>query len=257
MPNHLDFLFELDRHTRESSLGAISPAFEMHTIARGAGLVDDGDISAARWTGELVELGYVRPGPAMGGTTRAIPPGTSWSDADLQLFTDYRITDKGRDEADRIRRLKREAATDAAMGLQLARLDHAWMSDEQTRAINEVLVTLRAALDDERSSAAIGAAKDLLESACKITIERAGETSSAHASLVALFKDAHRYVAATDAADTALGRSMSATVQRVAELRNAVGAGHGHAELRLIGMREALLTASAASAIAAYLLNAP
>lgn len=256
MANHLDFLFALDQYTRESASGSVSPAAEMHEIAKRAGFVEHGDTSAARWTGELVELGYLRHGPAMGGTTRPVPPRGPWSNADLQVFSDYRVTPEGREEADRMRRLHRESATDAAMGLQLPWLKYSWMSEQQARAISEPLLALRTGLDGDHSRAAIGAAKDLVEAACKVVIERAGEAASNNASLITLFKQAHRLVMSEDQIDTALGRSLTASVQRLAEMRNVSGAGHGHSSPPAVGNREVVLAASAASAIAAYLLSA-
>jgi hypothetical protein len=74
-----------------------------------------------------------------------------------------------------MRRQCREELTDAAMGATLPRLLRPWMTDAQRRAISEPLANLRLALDADRRSAVIGAAKDLLEAACKVAIERAGQ----------------------------------------------------------------------------------
>jgi len=96
-------------------------------------------------------------------------------------------------------------------------------------AIAEPLRRLRAALDHEHWFDVVGASKDLVEAACKVSIELGGETPSARADLIALAKEAQRVRGDDEAAP--LSRSVVATVQRLAELRNDIGAGHGHSEL--------------------------
>lgn len=121
--NHLDFLAALDRHRRTSQLGRVAVGFEMQGLAWDAGLVERGDIAAARWTGELVELGYVRALSRSPGV-RDLSPGVPWGDRELQPFSDYEVTPSGREEADRIHRLRRRSATDAALGATFPILSH-------------------------------------------------------------------------------------------------------------------------------------
>lgn len=227
--NHLDFLRALDDHVRASTFGLVQRGIDLHTIATQAGLADWVDQAAARWTGQLVDLGYVKHGLPGAGDRRPLPRG-AWTPDDIQRFSDYVLTPAGHEEADRIRRLERQSATDAALGAVFPALIRPWMDATQQRAVGEPLRCLRAALDDERHTAAVGAAKDLLEATCKVLLARAGQPASGASSLPTLFKEAHRAYA-LDATEPAsdLGRSLAATVQRLAELRNAAGAGHGHA----------------------------
>lgn len=255
VPNHLNFLRALDEYTRKSSRGCVTQGHEMHSIARDAGLVESGNPSpAAFWTGELVELGYLQHGPASAGDIRPIVRGSMWGETDLQRFSDYRLTGEGRAEADRIRRREREEHTDATLGRQLPQLFHPWMSPDQRRAISEPAEALRDALDADRSRAAIGAAKDLAEAVCKIMIERAGKPASRSGSLPTLFKHASESTELGLNGASDLARGLVATVQRLSELRNEVGAGHGHAAIPKVPIRDAHLAAGAACAVAVYLL---
>jgi hypothetical protein len=60
----------------------------------------------------------------------------------------------------------------------------------------------------------------------------------------------------TDRLAVDLGRSLASVVQRVAELRNVVGAGHGHLEAPSISPRDARMAATAAVAVCRHLLEA-
>ena len=95
--------------------------------------------------------------------------------------------------------------------------------------------------------AAVGAAKDLAEAACKVMVDRAGEKPAS--SLPALFKQALDIGGRDDAAGD-VGRSLAGTVQRLAELRNAAGSGHGRAEQPTVTARDARLAGTAACGIA-------
>ena len=127
------------------------------------------------------------------------------------------------------------------------------MSDEQHAAITVPATNLRAALDNEHHAATLGAAKDLVEAACKVTIERSGANAPKGASLATLFKRAVAARAA-DAVGDDLGRSLAASVQRLGEMRNAAGAGHGRATQPEVTANDARLAASAASGLALFLL---
>jgi len=127
------------------------------------------------------------------------------------------------------------------------------MTEPQRQAISVPIADMRSALDGERYSAAVGAAKDLAEAACKVAIERAGGTSPRGAKLPRLFKHTLD-VTAIETAEGDVGRSLAATVQRLAELRNAVGSGHGRAAQPDVDGRRARLSATAACGIALFVL---
>lgn len=224
----------------------------MHAIAQTAGLAVPGDESAARWTGELVQLGYVVHGPLGLGDQRPLPQG-AYTSYDLSRVSDYRITAAGRTEADRVRRQRREALTDAAIGVVLPNLVSSQMSEPERSAITIPFSHLRSGLDNEQFVAAVGAAKDLVEAACKVTLARSGQAAPVGDPLPALFKQALDTIG-DDGSQADVGRSLAATVQRIAELRNAVGAGHGRAAQPDVNPAAARLAASAATGIALFLL---
>jgi hypothetical protein len=131
------------------------------------------------------------------------------------------------------------------------------MTADQQRAIGVPLTQIQTALDDGHAAAVIGAAKDLVEAACKVGLERAGQEVPHDASLPTLFKLTH---AATDPyADISgrdLGRSLASAVQRLAELRNAAGTGHGRASVPDVAARDSRLAASSSMAISEFVLSA-
>jgi hypothetical protein len=254
--NYLDFLVVLDDYIRGRPDGCVRGGYEMHEIARQAGLVEPGHEIAANWAGILVEHGYLSHGPRSMGDRRVEVPGRVWDSTQVQRYADYRLTSSGREEADRLRRQAREQRTDAALGNGFARIAPAWLSESQKGAIAEPIGALRAALDANRHGDAIGAAKDLVEAACKISIERAGVPVSGNQSLPALFKQACSANRDDGSVGEDLGRSLTTTVLRLAELRNAAGAGHGRASVPDRSAREAHLAASAACGVVAFLFGA-
>lgn len=256
MPNYLDFLLALDDHLVESSLGYVAQANELHAIAERAGLVPPGATyrPAANWTGWLIDKGLIEMGPLGGGDRHPIPPGYLWTEQDLQRFRDFSVTTAGREEAERLRHQRRSQLTDAAMGVALPEFARSWMSEGQRRAVTEPVAALRVALDNERWPAAIGAAKDLTEAACKISIEHAGGTTPAGDSLPGLFKRA-RAASGVDATEADLGHRLAAVVDQLGQVRNAAGAGHGRADQREVSAREARLAATAACGVALFLLG--
>ncbi len=229
--------------------------YEIHEIAWRAGLAEQGHEVAANWAGILVEHEYLTHGPLSMGDSRPVIPGRMWDSTQVQRFTDYRLTAKGREEADRLRRQAREGRTDAALGNGFPQIAPAWLNDSQQGAIAEPIGALRAALDTGRDGDAIGAAKDLVEAACKISIERAGGAVSGNPSLTALFKQACSATGDERSVGENLGRSLATTVQRLTELRNAAGAGHGRASVPDRSAREAHLAASAACGVVAFLFS--
>jgi predicted nucleotide-binding protein len=114
MPMALDFLLVLDQAVRENNLGYVPDGATLKTLALESGLADRQDQwSAARWTGELVDLGYVSHTSPGLGDRRPLPKG-GYADSDLYRFSDYRLTASGYDAADRER--SRRAASAGGAG---------------------------------------------------------------------------------------------------------------------------------------------
>lgn len=253
VPNYLDFLVVFDDHVSHSSLGYVSDGHELYEIAQAAGLCTPGEESPARWTGQCVSMGYITHEPPPGGDRRPMPDGP-YSANDVGRVSNYRVTEPGRTEADRLRRQRRESLTDVVLGGVPANVLLLAMGEPQRNAVRAPLGQLRSALDAEQYAVAVGAAKDLVEAACKITIELAGGPAPNKASLPSLFKDAAR-VSALETVDSHLGRSLTAVVQRLADLRNTAGAGHGHAAQPHVTASEGRLAATAAIGIVIFLLD--
>jgi hypothetical protein len=253
MANYLDFLVAFDDHIRDSSLGFVIYGHELYGIAQQAGLVVAGDDSPARWAGELVADGCISHGPAGMGDQRPIPHG-AYTSYDMSRFSDWRITPTGRAEADRVRRQRREALTDIAVGQALPDLLRA-VAESERGAIAGSFSHLRSALDAGRNADAVGAAKELAEAACKLLLQRVGSPPPVRADLPALYKLAAAARGEPDPASD-LGRSLAVMVQRLAELRNDVGAGHGHATQPRVSSRDARLAATAGCGLALFLLAA-
>jgi hypothetical protein len=250
--NYLDFLAAFDDHVRLSSLGHVTYGHELEDIAKAAWLMAaDDQYSAARWAGECVAHGYITHNPPGAADLRPVPSGGYTAD-ELRRFTDWRITPTGRSEADRLRRQRREDLTDAALGGLVSKFTLAQMSESHRRAIMVPLANLRGALDSEQHVAAVGAAKDLAEAACKVVVDRA--VAKPASSLPALFTQALAATGRDDAAEQ-VGKSLAATVQRLAEFRNVAGSGHGRADQPTVTARDARLAGTAACGIALFVLD--
>lgn len=187
---------------------------------------------------------------------RARFPSGGWTPQDVYRFNDYVVTSSGHIEAETVRRRRRDSFTDAALGAELPALIRPWMTEAESRAVGGPLAALRVALDAEQGAAAVGASKDLVEASCKVVIARAGVDAGRHPALPTLFKIAHRCLAGKEFPAEELGRSLASTAQRLAELRNTAGSGHGHASPPQLGIREARLAAAAATGLSAYILGA-
>jgi hypothetical protein len=250
--NSFDFLVALDDAVRASSHATVTNAQQMLGIARDARLSQNAE-EVARWTGELVDADCLRHGPLSAADHRPLPPlGVSWQSYDLSRISEYRLTPAGHQGAQRTRDYARQQRTDAALGQRYPRLSRSCMTESQVRAVADPLHRLRDALDAERAVAAVGAAKDLVEAACKVSLQRAGEDATRAEKLPALFKLA---AASLPGEAHEIGRSVVGAVQRLAELRNASGAGHGHAELADVPAAYARLAGTVAVAVADFVLG--
>jgi hypothetical protein len=114
-------------------------------------------------------------------------------------------------------------------------------------------------------AAAIASSKEMVESACKIVLDDYGIGYSRSAELLDLYKEAAKAlklnaesvpdsVRGSQAAQGAL-RALVTTVQRLAELRNELGLGHGRARTSQALTRHARLAFTTASAVAEFLLD--
>lgn len=255
---HLDFLELLDQATRGDAAD-ITTGYDVYLLAGKAGLAVQ-QATVARWVGELVTTGYVEVLGVVG-RGRPLPPrGATWTDDDLQRGYRFTVTAPGRTEAANVRRRQREQGTDEAVGARYPLLAHAWLLPEQRASLAASLRELVIALDDERPSAAVGGARDLMESALRIAVrKRTGEPASPRANLSALFSaalpDTPSPSKEADAVKQ-IGRGLGGTVTAIGRLRNAAGTGHGRGEPVEVDMKQARFAAAAACAVAEYVLSA-
>ena len=154
-----------------------------------------------------------------------------------------------------MRRQRREADTDALLGLRFPDLDHLAASDTQRRAIESPLRHLREALDQQQWDRVIGSAKDLAEAASKVAIALAGGETSSNEDLPALVKKALQATTRDPDADDLAKRLVSAT-QQLAHVRNTAGIGHGRNDQPDVSRRAGRLAAATALAVAEYMLSA-
>lgn len=251
----------MDRLTR---LGEFSHGFttgyELFQAARDQGLVDDQGIGRlAVWVGELVGEGLVVfQSQALG--QPVVPPGRTWGDAELQSHFGYRVSVAGRADAERTRRLRREVQAESVLAGRL-QLDGIPPVDAAGReAILSQVGAMQQALIDERWPEAVSAAKNLVESAAKAVLAARGETPAKGAKLSPLYREALSGEAGGGQAEPSRGwslaRGLVGVVQGLAEMRNAVGAGHGHATPRAAEQAEAELAAGLAVVLVRHLVRA-
>jgi hypothetical protein len=251
-PNYLDFLVALDHHFLNTNDDYIQEWSGLHRIAHDAGFETRELPQAARWTGELYGHRYLTAQSRR--FDREIPT-APFTDHDLQGLGEFRITPLGREEAQRVRRQRREADTDALLGLRFPDLDHLAASDTQRRAIESPLRHLREALDQQQWDRVIGSAKDLAEAASKVAIALAGGETSSNEDLPALVKKALQATTRDPDADDLAKRLVSAT-QQLAHVRNTAGIGHGRNDQPDVSRRAGRLAAATALAVAEYMLSA-
>lgn len=256
MRNQYDLLVALHHHTQRNGTGFIPSGSQIFDIAIAAGAVPGDRLAVTRWTGLLVDAQLLAHGLLSRGDARPLPAGYMWGSDELYRVGDFRITSAGLAAVDAHRREQRESDTDAALGQRFPHLARAWMNTDELRAIETPVGALRTALDRKHNADAIGAAKNLVEAACKIVLDRRRSKWSRRDSLPKLFRLALESQGDADNHGDNLGRSLASVVQRLAELRNAAGAGHGHGQSGLaeIRDREARLAASAGVSVAEFLL---
>jgi hypothetical protein len=249
----MDFLVALDEHLHDSTLGYVMEGTQMYAISENAGLTQRGDETPAQWVGLLARDGYIAHSGKNFGDHGPIPDGP-YTPYDLSRFRDYRVTPTGGEAAARLRQRRREDLTDVALGSTVPDLLRVIPDEQHRGAITHSFAALRSALDGERHAAAIGAAKDLIETACKITIAQTRQQPDSSRNLPALFRQAVDATSRVDASSD-LGRRLASLVQSLAEARNTSGAGHGQAEPPTATGRDARLAAMAACGLALHLLG--
>jgi len=147
-----------------------------------------------------------------------------------------------------------------AVDLELADLDR--LGDPGV--LEEYLERVRANIDRD-TPAVIGAAKDLVEATCKLILDESGIAYAAAAPLLDLYRAVAQELRlsrdsvpanarGSEAAQRAL-QGLVTTVQNLAELRNAIGAGHGRAQRMPALERHARLAMGASSTVADFLLS--
>lgn len=114
-------------------------------------------------------------------------------------------------------------------------------------------------------SAAIGSSKELVESVCKLILDDYGVPFGTKDDLLDLYKAASKALklsadsvpqnAKGSQAAQAAARSLATTVQRIAELRNELGLGHGRNRPNQALRRHARLAFNTASAVAEFMLD--
>ena len=135
-------------------------------------------------------------------------------------------------------------------------------------AIRENLARLQRELDGGDAAAAIGTAKDLIESTAKVVLTAEGQTIAKAEALPSLIKRTHQIVNLHAASAAHTDRDVQAAVKRirgglqavvlgVVDLRNAVGTGHGHVSASPSGLADdARLAGEAAAAWIRSILSA-
>jgi hypothetical protein len=129
--------------------------------------------------------------------------------------------------------------------------------------LEEHLERMRANIDRD-TSAVIASAKELLESVCKVILDDATVTYPASATLPELYKTVAQGLRLTrdsvpanakgsEAAQRVL-QGLVTAVQNLAELRNAIGLGHGRAQRVPALDRHARLAMNASYTVAAFLI---
>jgi hypothetical protein len=250
VPTYLDFLVALDDYLRASVGGDVTTGYDMHVICRDAGLSEGPQSHAPYWTGQLVDRGYLTHSPPPPNGRSAPPRGAGWTDADLQSFNRYALTEVGLAAAERERQRRRAQATDAMLN-PIALLSASWLTDEWRDSVRTQLTALRGALDREEWASAIGYAKNLVEAAALVVLDRRGHNGlDRRPSVSTLVREACDAAGLPDD----LARRLASVVQVVGDLRNATDAGHGQAVRTEVLPAEARLASSSAVAIAAFLL---
>jgi hypothetical protein len=231
---------------------------DLHLAAVEVGLIDrDGRGLTANYVGQLVRDGLV----ICDSERRVGDEPATWDNTELQNHFGYRPTRQGRELAVARRAERRAQRRHEVLDGRLDLYDYPWLTAQARQALGAQMVVLEDALDREFPAPTIGAAKNLVEAAAKVALERAGRPVNDHADLVPLIKQALEAVgppvAAGPRGTRSLVRSLAAVVQTLGEIRNEAGDGHGKSTPSTATVHDAHLAAAAAAAIARWLLTRP
>ena len=116
------------------------------------------------------------------------------------------------------------------------------LDDEYGAAISAHAERLDAARDSEDLSGVVGCAKELAESIARVVLDVRGQVLSDSSDYTSIITAAHKAVgrqpgeglAGSDESVRKMAQSAKGLVTELAQLRNAVGAGHGRARLPLV-----------------------
>jgi len=260
VPTASDLCELIDRLQRSADgLSSLETGYALYEAAVQDGLVESGVSGQgviAGWVGDLVNDDRLRPTSRAGGSPEA-PMGMSWGDAQLQSHYRYRLTDGGRVDARETRHLRRQRTVEHLLAGIVNEDSLATLSQPARDAVDHHLQTVRRAIERDDPAAVIGAAKELVEAAAKIVLARAGVQPNARASLGQLYRQALVATGRSDqeAPGFTMSRGAASLIDRLAQLRNKHGSGHGRPQPPDAEQRDGRLAARVAVAATEYLLS--
>ena len=213
-----------DRHTRESARRGnrrLRPAYAC-LVGRSRG--------ARRHERRVLDrrARRIRVSPPPSATRRRAGRSTrsSVKRARVELLGRLRLTPRGGEEADRVHRRWREQAADTALGERLPSLTHAWLPGAAAGRPRPAAARPPSGAGRRAPRGRSRGRRDLLEAG----LQGRARPFRADARAVGVAASAvrERYTAGL-AHRTGADGDLAATAQRVAELRNAAGSGHGRA----------------------------
>ena len=137
------------------------------------------------------------------------------------------------------------------------------LDEEHRAAISAHTERLDAARDSEDLSGVVGCAKELAESIARVVLDVRGQVLSDSSDYMSVITAAHRAVgrqpgeglAGSDEAVMKMAQSAKGLVTKLAQLRNAVGTGHGRARLPSVVEEQARVATDATIVWARWMLG--
>lgn len=255
-PTAADICEALDRLARSpDSTFALESGWSLYEGVRDLDPAQPVSINTvARLVGELVTDGRLAFRSPLGGGARTPPPGVAWTSIDLQNHVGYYLTEGGRRDAETTRRLRRERGISDALAGSLIEGELEALGADGAGAVRHHAAELDTALLDGRWSAAVGAAKDLVESAAHAVLTARGEPAAPNTRFQTLVRTAFAPDDEPRSGWT-LARGVTNVTQALAELRNREGSGHGRADVPEVTAIEAQFAATTAVALARLIVR--